>query len=331
MAHEIEIVAGRARMAYAGEAPWHRLGQKIDPNAPAEEWIKAAGLDWTVSPRDVFLAGHDKPVSAFRALVRDDDEAVLDMVGADWEPIQNWQAFKFFEKWCQTGKLRLETAGALRGGRDVWVLAKAMDGFSLAGGDEVESYVLFDNPHQRGRAALIIPTPIRVVCANTQGWALEKHEKAARRMEARFTHVGDGRYSEAAALEQLHIIDRNFQEFEDRARLLASRRCPDGLFEKFIGKVYDLKPWHTDDADLKARREAHNRRVVESLKVIAETQPGASMAPGTWWNAYNAVTYDVDHSPRREVGDDKALGSAWLGAGKLRKELALQVACEMAA
>lgn len=331
MAHEIEYRNGQNAIAYVGATPWHKLGQQIAPDAPIGDWMKAAGLDWSVSTRPLYLEGMKDPIPGFKALARDDDDKVLDVVGSDWEPIQNYQAFEFFERFCKAGALTLETAGSLRGGRDVWVLAKASEAFELPGHDKMESYVLFDNPHQRGRAALIIPTPIRVVCANTQGWALEKHERMERKMEARFTHVGAGRYSIESAQEQLAIIEANFKAFEQFARFLAKRRCRKSQFEQFVTKVYGLTELKSDDAGAVARRREHNRRVIDQMLVIKDQAPGADMSAGTWWSAYNAVTYDVDHSPRRNVTSEAAMGSAWLGSGRDRKAFARNVALEMAA
>ncbi len=33
-------------MAYAGQTPWHGLGQELPRGRPIEEWLKAARLDW---------------------------------------------------------------------------------------------------------------------------------------------------------------------------------------------------------------------------------------------------------------------------------------------
>jgi hypothetical protein len=48
MSHELEIVNGKAQMAYAGQLPWHRLGTKVEDDLTPAEFQKAAGLDWDV-------------------------------------------------------------------------------------------------------------------------------------------------------------------------------------------------------------------------------------------------------------------------------------------
>jgi hypothetical protein len=49
MVHNLAKTNGRAAMMYSGEAPWHRLGTKLDNPATAEEAIVAAGLNYDVN------------------------------------------------------------------------------------------------------------------------------------------------------------------------------------------------------------------------------------------------------------------------------------------
>ena len=44
MAHMIDTTTGTAAMAYAGQKPWHGLGQELTPGASIEEWTRQAGL-----------------------------------------------------------------------------------------------------------------------------------------------------------------------------------------------------------------------------------------------------------------------------------------------
>ena len=64
-----------------------------------------------------------------------------------------------------------------------------------------------------------------------------------------------------------------------------------------------------------------------ALNVI-DTQPGAEFAQGSWWSAFNTVTYMTDHVIGRS--DDSRLASAWYGQNKILKTKALELAVEMA-
>ncbi len=64
-----------------------------------------------------------------------------------------------------------------------------------------------------------------------------------------------------------------------------------------------------------------------TLEVI-DTQPGADIAPGTWWNALNAVTYMTDHQLGRSA--DTRMTSAWFGLNQTKKLKAINSAIEFA-
>ncbi len=61
---------------------------------------------------------------------------------------------------------------------------------------------------------------------------------------------------------------------------------------------------------------------------IMNQQPGAEFAEGSWWQAFNAVTFMTDHMIGRSA--DTRLASAWYGANKNLKTKALETAVEFA-
>ena len=160
MSHEVET------MAYAGELPWHGLGHEVPADLSPQQMMEAAELDWSVEKQTlVTLEGAEVPEK--KALVRSSDNKVLDIVGKNWNPVQNIEAFEFFDDFVRSGDMQMHTAGSLKGGQIVWGLAKVNDSFELFGGDKVDSYLLFTNPHRFGQSIDVRFTPIRVVCNNT--------------------------------------------------------------------------------------------------------------------------------------------------------------------
>lgn len=61
---------------------------------------------------------------------------------------------------------------------------------------------------------------------------------------------------------------------------------------------------------------------------LLETQPGAEFARGSWWQAFNSVTYLTDHVAGRTA--DGRMTSAWYGANQVKKKKAAELAVEMA-
>ena len=88
MAHDLAITNGRTAMMYTGEAPWHRLGTRLDSPATAEEAITAAGLDYTVDLRPL-MTSDGLSVPKRKATIRTDTNEPLGVVGAGYRPIQN--------------------------------------------------------------------------------------------------------------------------------------------------------------------------------------------------------------------------------------------------
>ena len=61
---------------------------------------------------------------------------------------------------------------------------------------------------------------------------------------------------------------------------------------------------------------------------VVKTQPGANFAEGSYWQAFNAVTFMTDHVLGRE--NDTRLASSWYGVNKNKKVNALETALEFA-
>ena len=86
--------------------------------------MEKAGVDWEVEKIPTYVGrsikGYQIPTGA-SALVRSSDNKVLaPMVGDNWEPVQNVEAFDFFTEYCLAGDMEMHTAGSLADGKNVW-------------------------------------------------------------------------------------------------------------------------------------------------------------------------------------------------------------------
>jgi hypothetical protein len=118
--------------------------------------------------------------------------------------------------------------------------------------------------------------------------------------------------------ELLGISHNRVAQFKGAAELLGSKKYSEKAFKTFLANIFG-----TSNQEGKILS-----RTAERAFEIVETQPGADYAPGTWWNAYNAVTYMTDHEMGRS--DDTRAAAAWFGHNAKRKLDALNVAVEMA-
>jgi phage/plasmid-like protein (TIGR03299 family) len=325
MSHNVET------MAYANEVPWHGLGVQVSDNLTPAEMLGAAGLDWKVDRKALWIDGHENPVGSHFALVRDLDDKVLGICGQDYQPTQNAEVFDFFDKFCKAGDMKMETAGSLSGGKRVWGLAKINGGFMLGGKDEVEGYILLDNPHIWGRSLQILFTPIRVVCNNTLTAALRNNTNQENTFRMSHDRAFDDEIKQQAA-EKVGLAMKALDVFKDKAEFLAKKRAKDQQVLEFFSKLVnpDLYKAAQDLSEDGTVSRADLGRTVNRLFDLVATQPGADLktSQGTWWGAFNAVTYYYDHVAGTD--QDKRLTSAWFGSAATRKRQALDLAVEFA-
>ena len=318
MAHELEIVNGQAQMAYAGDKPWHGLGVEVSNDLTPAQMMEKAGLNWTVDKEDIQTASGLK-IKGKQALIRSSDQKVLDVVGDDWNPVQNADAFEFFSEYVLAGDMEMNTAGSLKGGRNVFALAKVKESFTILGEDQVDSYLLFSNPQQYGKAIDVRFTPIRVVCNNTLTFSLNSASKNSVKVGHRSVFDAD------MVKKQLGIASQKFAKYKEMAEFLSTRRFS---VESLLQYYNDVFP-HTYGKKVEKVEsiEDLSRNARLAFEVL-ETQPGAQYGEGTWWQALNSVTYLTDHKMGR--GNDTRMQSAWFGANQSRKLKAVNKAVEMA-
>lgn len=161
--------------------PWHGLGKIVQDAPTSEEAIRLAGLDWEVAQEEMFTANGVKVPDAY-ANVRTSDNSVLGVVGNRYEIVQNSEAFSFTDALLGEG-VRYETAGSLKDGKVIWLLAKLPEEYKILG-DPVETYLTFTNSFDGSGAIKVAVSGVRVVCANTLNACLKQ---AKRTWSARHT------------------------------------------------------------------------------------------------------------------------------------------------
>ena len=316
MAHMIEEINGKAQMAYAGDVPWHGLGTKVLADLTPDQMLKAAGLDWTVTKVPAYAEVAGKQVAVGKsALVRSMDDKIIDVVSDDWNPVQNEAAFEFFNEYVMAGDMEMHTAGSLQDGQIVWGLAKVKDSFELFKGDQIDSYLLFSNFHKYGFSTDVRFTPIRVVCNNTLTLSLNSKVERAAKISHRKV------FDATMVKEMLGIATDKLANYKEMAQFLGSKRYTDESLIDYFSRVFPVTGSHEE------KKKEYSRNARLALEVV-DSQPGAQYAEGSWWQAFNTVTYMTDHLMGRTA--DNRLTSAWYGTNKTLKTKALETAIEMA-
>ena len=226
----------------------------------------------------------------------------------------------------------LETAGSLRNGQFIWALARLHASFTLGkGGDDVHNYLLLMQPHLYGYARTAKFTSVRVVCKNTLSAALGAGLTGKQTGGNVFTMSNSREFDEVAKEEArvaLGLVTEQAQEFEKAAKLLVRRKAKKEMVEKYFQHILDYDP-----EEAKERKDGTKREpsMLAKFRTAHVEAPGQDLgtAKGTWWGAFNAVTYVIDHEVGRSR--DTALTSAWMGENAIVKRRALELALDEAA
>jgi hypothetical protein len=151
MAHELDITNGIASFAARTDA-WHRLGQIVGHAMTAEEALAAAHLSgWNVRktalvvPQEPVITDNGVttpaplPVDDHYATVRTNPITgnidVLGVVGSKYEPVQNEESCALLNALTDESGAVFETAGALRGGREIFVTMRLPESMTFDGID----------------------------------------------------------------------------------------------------------------------------------------------------------------------------------------------------
>jgi phage/plasmid-like protein (TIGR03299 family) len=321
MAHEVES------MFSVKETPWHGLGQVVQDAPTVEAAIKLAGLDWGVHLEPLCIKSDLRPVQA-NAVVRDTDKAILGHhVGPIFKPLQNAEAFAWFNPFVEAGECTFETAGSLRQGTRVWILAQLKRRpLEIVASDVVRKFLLLSHSHDGTLAIRVGFTPVRVVCANTLAMAHGDENSQL----IRIRHTAGMHEALEKVREIINVADAAFEATAEQYRHLASRKVVNQAdLKRFVIKVLDLTEEKKDGkptGKLTGRSANILAAVLENVHGgKGNTLPGVA---GTWWAAYNGLTEYLSYQRGRTA--DTRLNALWFGEGVALNAKALETALEMA-
>jgi hypothetical protein len=123
--------------------------------------------------------------------------------------------------------------------------------------------------------------------------------------------------------ETLGIAKDQLQRYKEQAEFLGSRKFKEETIVEYFNRVF---PTLSKDTVIDMSKPI-SRQVEDAMEYL-HTQPGANFAEGSWWQAFNTVTYMTDHILGRSR--DTRLNSAWYGINRTKKEKALELAIEYA-
>lgn len=295
------MVAAVETMMYSGEVPWHGLGNPVNHTLTASEAIKEAGLDWEVvlTPVEMNIDGTRIAIPNRRAVRRDTDNRCLGVVSPGYFPVQNHEAFTFFDSIVDSGEAKYETAGSLSGGKRIWMTAKVGDTIQIAGEDAHDLYLLLVNDHDGTGALKIVTTLIRAVCSNTVTAGIRQNKT---QWSINHRKPLEGRIAEARGA--LKMSFQYVDAFEREVQQMIGATITADTFRSIL------------EEEFPEQKRAQEKKIdtIVDLFETSDTIVGTS-AEGNVWGASNALSQFLSHKESRT--EDARMTYNIFGAGQV--------------
>lgn len=308
MAHNLDINNGQASFVSAREDAWHQLGTVLPDAFTAEDAMKHGLLGgWNIRKTALTTEVDGKKLIIPRqyAVVRNNpviagQRDILGTVGEAYTIIQNEELAGLLNALIDESGAHFETAGAIDGGRKVFITLRLPGHVKIGGVDRIDHYIAIITSHDGSTSTVIMVTPIRVECQNTLNLAFNssKHQFRVRHT------VGAHKILMQQAREALGFTFDYLDGFQEEAEQLINTTLTQARFDEIITREFGV----SDDAPASTITRTENKLdQMSQLFADAFTQEGIR---DTAWAGLNALTEWYDHfSPVRANGkgsDDEA-------------------------
>lgn len=317
----LDVSNGRVSLVTeAGAWHWHGLGVAVEGVLTSADAIRLANMDRVVQkvPSTYLHNGERRFAPDTFTLKYGDTGTYLNTVGKLYAPIQNAEAFAFMDALLGKFKARYAAAGALDGGRKIFIQVHLPEqAFTVNGDDRTEPFAVLTNSHG-DEACRCFTTATRTVCKNTVNTAFRQRSRCLS-----IRHTGNLKAKIAAAQATLGLAVEQLGEYREAAQAMTTVKVE---ARTYFGNVLD------EVIQLTEAEQNLQAGTVESLLAISDAQRalaekslerklkrrgelledmlarydgdanGRRDMRGTAWAAFNAVTETANHYKPRSRG-----------------------------
>ena len=254
-------------------------------------------------------------------IYRTDYNIPLGFVKERYEPVQNVDAFKFFDDAIGKNEAIWQTAGFFGNGQRIFVSAKLPDTI-LVNGDPVDNYLVFTNSHDGSSGVKILFTPIRVICQNTLNAAIRNAENFVSFRHTKSVHNNIDIAHEILGItrKQIEIVNEAYNAMSkikladskaieimanvvfteaELMRLRQNGHTPKQVAERYYHAI--------NDAELSTQKVNILSKMVDYYHI----GPGQKEVLGTGWGVYGAITgyySNIDNTEKEKRMDTLLYG-----------------------
>lgn len=341
MAHNINYneQTGKHSFFSVAQKAWHGLGEIVAQYPTSAEAIQYAGLDYRVEKRRLFTFDSRNSfgsvdtiqptieVPSYYATIRAENDAVLGVVGKDYQVVQNKDAFSFFDGIVEGEGIQYETAGALGKGERIFITAKLPDYIQVGNDDLIEKYLFLTTSHDGFGAITAAFTPVRIVCANTLNAAMHNHTNSIK-----IRHTANAKERLQQAHKLMGITIKLSTELEELFNRWANVSITDNEVKRLVelALVPSKEALQGLTAERKELLSKQFRNTCESAFAYAMSNPTQQMntTKGTLFGAYNAITGYYQNVRSYKDGEAKLKSIVLGGTAQQRSTKAFRLCME---
>ncbi|RLJ75169.1 DUF932 domain-containing protein [Pedobacter alluvionis] len=342
MAHNLNFNnrTGKYSFFSVQQKAWHNLGQIVEDYPTSEEAIKHAGLDYEVLKKPVFIEGEGLSMGENGEIIegsnmmipdrfgtyRSDTNQAFDVVGKDYQIVQNREAFSFFDAIVGGGDgILYETAGALGNGERIFITAKLPDYIRVGNGDDAtEKYIFLTTSHDGTGSITAAFTPIRIVCQNTLNASLRNMSNVVR-----IRHTSGAKQRLEDAHKVMGLANQLSHEMEGIFNQWAKVKVNDHEVKKLIQlalcpnkeTLQHLQKGNEDEISTVFKNNVDD---AFAYAMISDTQQ-METTKGTLFGAYNAVTGYYQNVRNYKDGEAKLQSIVMGGTAQMKSQKAFEL------
>ena len=290
---------------------WVRGGTAVEATSAASAATQA-GLNWTVRTGELQAVSTPLTINEHgvtpatyidvpkkQAIVREDNNTVIGIVGTKYKVVQNMEVFNALDTLVDAGDARYAAAGEFNGGSNIWMVLELPRGISVAN-DPHAAFLLVKTSHDGSSSVIIKPIIERLFCANQVNGLISNYKQKYNEYTYRMTHSTN---QELSIADIRNITNLTYQAIDDYE--LTANRLLDIDFSReqavnFFKKVWALPSTVEDKPyDLLTRGERKQQTIAKDARAKAwsiysesETQENIR---GTAFGAWHAVVEFADH------------------------------------
>jgi phage/plasmid-like protein (TIGR03299 family) len=293
------------------KSAWIRGGTAVEANS-ASDAATQAGLNWSVrtaplmaeiEPANITAEGVDqavyKEVPKKQAIVREDNNSIIGIVGTKYKMVQNMEVFNALDTLVDSGDARYTAAGEFNGGSNIWMLLELPQGVEVAN-DPHAAFLLVKTSHDGSSSVVIKPVIERLFCANQVNGLISNTGRKYNEYTYRMTHTTNQELSIKDIRNITNLTYTAIADYQLVANNLLNKRMTREQTINFFKAVWPLPTTVEDKPYMLLTRGERKQQTIatdaraKAFAIYTESETQENIR-GTAFGAWHAVVEHADH------------------------------------